>query len=358
MTAAESLLAKIAVSIVTDGAGLPEKVKHPLREAQAQRVIGLSLESNYGPLVGICPGTSVTDGWDRNAIHSFTPSSKTNKRFGISIAADSWEAVSCFTVGGLPFYSRVQLHKPKGIHDSIREQVVTILDHFSLRCRNVLKDYLNELMRIWPEPGEEEIYWVEKNIIRKTAGFSKAIDCVALIDSDGFILESSGNADTVEEIAGKLGMFYHRTKRAIVETGAKRVECVSLSNAQAAVITGPVKNTGLILALSARGGNAPVIAPFVNDCAHRAFGKLARNFNGIWGTSVIGEQKPLQIRESWFSPPRLIAQGNYVGVAGRNTFHVPSCLTLTSTKVEHLQWFDKRSDAIRDSLTPCKSCNP
>ena len=198
----------------------------------------------------------------------------------------------------------------------------------------------------------------EQSMVERIAHFSESIRCVAIITTGGAVMHAHGDPAEIAAISAALPRFHARCAKELdfIEKSAIGSETVSW-NGKSALI-GPIPGFPLVIALTVSGEQSRSDAAFLFDLALAACSAIAQRTGALAGCPVEPNREPIHYRTSWFGAPRLIAKGNFVGKKAGKSFHLCSCTSMHKAVDGSLEWFEKRTDAIRAGLLPCKLCNP
>jgi hypothetical protein len=347
--------------IFKEGKGLDGPMSSAVPATYTHGNIRFSLQTEFGTLFSTnreMPEPSPYS-WKQSAFQTLQPDDSDTTRFVFSVSSKVWEILSCFTMDTMVFYTVITLIEADTAEQSLRAGLIRLMGVVSSRCRAVIKEYIQPLLR----PGESgqtsgDLHNLEKRVIRSIAEFSADIKCVSLIDHDGFIVDMGGNSDEVEKVASNLALFHQRCVRELGFMGSVNLRSETFSCNGMTMLIGQIERTSLALALSARGKHAKAYATFLFELAKTALAAIVMETGTLWGTPVDKKTDSTRVRTSWFGPIQLVAQGKYVGKKGGKAFHLSSCKSLLKSDDGTLEWFDKRAEAIRSGLTPCRTCNP
>jgi hypothetical protein len=355
----EEALEKVINSVFENGEGLGEPLRLAVIEANIKKNIFFSLQLKYGIIFSTNFDRSIlnSNAWEQNALQSLAPDAQGTKRFIFSMAQAMWDVLSCFKINDSLFYGTIAIINPQQVQPSLCVGIIKLLDLLCNRCKAVLSDFFKQLNAFPGEPDQTTIpHCQETMIFKRIMEFSGKVQCIALIDNDGFILHTQGSIE-VEKIASHLALFHKRCVRELAEEGYANVRSEMFSCDDSTILIGHIQQSNLALAIVVKGRNFKPIASLLFDAAHGALGSISQKTNLLWGAPVNAQIQPVRIRDSWFSPTRLAPKGNFVGIISGKSFHYASCKVLSKSE-DNLEWFDKRGDAIRAGLSPCKSCNP
>ncbi len=346
--------------VFREGKSLDEPIAGAVRAAYLKGSIHFSMQTKFGFLLATAhePAEAMPP-WKQSAFQTLIPDADDTARFVFSVSSKVWEILSCFMVNSAAFYTAISLKDADTAEQCLRAGIIKLMSAVCSRCRAVVKEYMQPLLL----PAEQgtvphDAFSREKSVIRRIAEFSGDILCAGLIDHDGFILDTVGASEEVEKLASNLALFHKRCVRELGFMGSVNLRSEMFSCDSMTMLIGHIERTNLSLALSARGRNAKSFASFLFELAQTAFGAIARETGALWGTPLEKKNDFTRVRTSWFGPVQLVALGKYVGKKGGKAFHLCSCKSLLKSDDGSLEWFDKRADAIRSGLAPCRSCNP
>jgi hypothetical protein len=356
----ENELEQAINSVFETGAGLSEHLQSAVIEANKHAHIFFSLQSKHGIILTTAPEPPqlISKTWEQNALKAIAPENEGTKRFIFSIAPMIWDVITCFQVNDSAFYATIAILKPQEVQQNLCAGIIKLLDLLCNRCRTILLDFVNQLTGASDESDDATIpHYRETMIFKQITEFSNKVKCTALIDNDGFILNTQGSIE-VEKTASHLALFHQRCIRELAVERYAHVQSETFSCGDNSVLIGQIQHTNLALAIFVQGKNSKPIVSFLFDTAHSALVLIAQRSNHLWGAPLDAMIEPTRIRDSWFSPAQLAPKGKFVGKKSGKTFHFSTCNILTKSDDKNLEWFDKRVDAIKAGLSPCKSCNP
>jgi hypothetical protein len=354
-------LLKVILEILKEGSGFNDPIAQALRTAYQKKDIQFSLRSKFGPLITTDSNIpeSFSSSWKQNAFQVLKPDGGDTQKFIFSISSKTWEVLSCFTVNNAPFYTTITLNQADSTEQCLRAGIIKLMSSVSTRCLAVLKDYLQQLLNHNDDEfPSDDPYKKEKQVFRQIAEFSKNVNCVALIDNDGFILNTQGSLEDVEKIASHLARFHQRCFRELSYLGNTNLRSEIFSCEGTSVLIGHIERTHLALAISVQGVHARSYASLLFELAQIALAAIADEKGALWGSTIEKKSDAIRVRTSWFGAAQLVAQGRFVAKKGGKSFHLYSCKSLLKSEEDSFDWFEKRADAIRSGLIPCKSCNP
>lgn len=361
MFAVEETLEHITEDLLSFGTGLPDPLARILRDAPSQELLTLSLESVHGPLLR-SKSTNLfphNNNWNIKALPVLAEESESDKRFFFSMSDKRWEVLSCCTIGSTNFFTTLTLNVADSRSAPLRSGLFKLSDYFTIQCRNILRQFVSSLITFEAVPkGSSDQHAIEKLLLRQVASFSKGVKCAVLIDEDGFIVHAEGNAGSVEELGGALARLFYRSKREINMLDTADLSAITLADYEYTIRIGRLPGTTLALAVSGGGPFAAAQVHFLHAVASDALIAYTSSAGNLWGVPINPPIGQMRIRESWFTHPRLVPQGKFVGKEGGKSFHVPNCQILFKTDTSQLCWFNSRAAAIKSGLQPCGSCNP
>jgi hypothetical protein len=259
----------------------------------------------------------------------------------------------------MAFYSLIVLNEADGSEPVLRAGMIKLVQSVCTRWRSVLQNFIRPFLSpvqsgSYPGTRNDD----ERRIVECAAQFSESIDCVALTDKNGAVVCSHGDKTNVATAAAALLALHKRCIQGLGSVESVSVRSVLLSCKGKSALVGRVPGAPLTLALCAAGAHPqPGIAlPF--ELALNAFSVILKEKGMLGDYQVEREFEPLRSRASWFGPARLVERGNYVGKKGGKAFHLCTCASMLKAVDGSLEWFEKRTDAIRAGLLPCKACNP
>jgi len=262
-------------------------------------------------------------------------------------------------VNDSPFFAVITVTDPQKTQQCLCAGIVNLLGLMCIRCQTILMDFVVQLLRPLEESTDSDTpNYREKLVIGQIAAYSDKISYTALIDADGFILDARGNAEEVEKAAGNVALFHKRCVREISLRRTVNVRSEILSCSDNTVLIGQIRHSNLAIAISVTGEYSRPLASFLFELAQSAFASIAGSDGLLWGARLEQETEPTRIRDSWFGISQLVPRGKCASKKGGKTFHYPSCRILLKSEDDNLDWYEKRADAIRAGLLPCKSCNP
>jgi hypothetical protein len=354
-------LLRVVLEVLKEGIGFNDPIAQALRTAYQKKDIHFSLRSKFGSLIATdCKmSESFSLSWKQNAFQVLKPEGDDTQKFIFSISSKLWEVLSCFTVNNFAFYTTITLNQADSTEQCLRAGIIKLMSSVSTRCLAVLNDFMQQLLkRSGDEISSDDPYKKEKQVFQRIAEFSKNVNCVALIDNDGFILNTCGSLEEVEKIASHLARFHKRCFRELSCLGNTNLRSEIFSCEGMSVLIGHIERTHLALAISVQGEYARSYASLLFELAQIALAAITAEKGTLWGSTIEKKSEAIRVRTSWFGAAQLVAQGKFVAKKTGKSFHLYSCKSLLKSEEDSFNWFEKRADAIRSGLIPCKSCNP
>ncbi|MBN1575415.1 MAG: hypothetical protein JW913_02620 [Chitinispirillaceae bacterium] len=343
------------------GSGVSEPLSGALKRTYGRQLLTLSLESIHGPFFTTGSADVPPSDGERNfnALPSLTGGPKNEKRFFFTMSDRRWEVLSAFTLTTSPFFTTLTLDISDPASAPIRSRLFKLADYFTVQCRKLLQGYCDAVFRQQPTSGQPaDQFGIEKSILRKIIDFSAHVHCAVLLDEDGFIIHTEGSSGSVDELGGALARLFYRSNHEIARLDCADCHAVTIADQEYTIRIGRLAGTSLAFAVSVEGPHATSFAHFLHKVASEALTDHAWRTGQLWGVAVAELPEPARIRESWFSPPRLLPHGKFVGKKGGKSFHAANCQILAKTDPSLLQWFKSRAIAIENGLRPCGACNP
>lgn len=354
-------LKQLINAVLKEDVSPDEPIQSALLEAHSNNRLFFSLQTKYGLLVDTAmqSSLSISGTWKQSVLQALVPDSNAAKRFIFSVSPKMLNVISCFIVNNSSFYATITVTDPQVVQQYFYTEIIRILNRLCDRCKKILIDFVKQLFKT-PEDTMRSCvpHCKEKLLCKQIAEFSSRVSCTALIDSDGFILNAQGNAEEVEKVTSNVALFHQRCIRELGFRKTVNVQSETFSCEGNTILIGQIRNSNLSLAISTQGEYSKPLASFLFELAQSALIMIAESSGILWGAPIEKLIEPTRVRNSWFSIAQLIPKGKCVSIKGGKTFHFPSCKNLLKTKDQNLDWYDKRVDAIRSGLSPCKSCNP
>jgi hypothetical protein len=347
--------------VFQEGDGLYEPMRGAVLEANSEGQLYFSLQSGQGLILETekRDSLSIPGTWKQNAFQVIVPEDSTNKRFIFSTSQKNMNVISCFLVNGSPFFATIALSDPQKVRQCLSAGIINLLGMICIRCQTVLAGYIQQLLKPIGEPVPYSIpHCREKLVVKQIAEYSDEVNCTALIDADGFILNAQGNTEEVEKTASNVARFHQRCIRELGLKKTVKINSETFSCERNTVLVGQIRHTSLALAISTRGPHSKSLASFLFGLAQSAFGAIIETGGTLWGVRTETEKEPARLRNSWFGTAQLIPKGKCASKKGGKTFHFATCRILLKSEDDDLNWYERRADAIRAGLMPCKSCNP
>jgi hypothetical protein len=355
----DDALRAVACGALEEGKGLDDTLARAVRAQKHALFFSLRVKSGVLIDTSPAPPDPSAPAWKEHAYRALIPDTVNTSRFVLSVSSKVWEILSCFPVHGTAFCAAVIMHEAESSEQSLRAGMIKLMNSMCKACRPVLQEYIGQIMR--PADGTSSApgqFWEEKFILQRIAAFSRNLACVALIGDDGGILGAFGCAEDAQKIAGNLARFHGRCLRDLDGMGINDLRSASFSGDGMSSLIGRIEGSGPSLAIAARGLQARSTACFLFDLAQTALGSVAHKNKALWGLPAGTETGETRIRTSWFGPAQIASPGKFACKKGGKSFHLASCKSLLKAGDDSLDWFEKRADAIRSGLVPCKTCNP
>ena len=354
-------LDRMAVDLLRNGTGLPAPLSSVLQKTYSHQLLRLTLESTQGTFYSTGSENSDTSSNERNlkALPALTDERRNEKRFFFSMSDRLWEVRSAFTIETQSFFTTLTLDISDAESLPLRAGLFKLSDYFTVQCRRHLTAFKDALI-FHPSSRRDnsDIASYEKSVLDKVALFSDEVQCAVLLDEDGFIIHSIGNAGSVNELSGALARLFYRSNHQIARLECTECTAISLADHEYSLKIGRLSGTSLAFAISVGGPFAAAQAHFLHTTAIDALLSAARTRGLLWGVSLADIPEQSRTRSSWFGPPKLIPHGKFVGKKGGKSFHTSTCQILSKTDALQLQWFENRAAAITEGLRPCGACNP
>ena len=336
-----------------------------LAEEESSRLAGktehgvaLRLETRYGTLLSTEQSVTRQSQWFKDRLGSLSKSSQDVDSIYIESKSDSWEGSARLDICDDVFIPVVRWMNPPEAKKNVREIGLLILDLFSETVKTRLTEYFqNE--PIDQSPAEDSAkYQVEQTIINHAAQLSSSIECIALTDEDGFVLYAEGPSEKAQQIAANLARFNRRTIRAFGAMQDTELSHLTFIGSDSAALIGKVAQTGLTLAISAKGNACHPLVTLAFGNLQKALGDLGQKAGFIWGAPLEVVKPKSRIRDSWFEAAKLIPKGAFSSKKGSKVFHSPQCRLLSKTDPDSLKWYETRADAVMAGMRPCRTCRP
>lgn len=322
--------------------------------------VNLTLETEHGVLISNNnPKNTFTTIDSRNLLPVFIPKNEDEELFGMFYSSDKWVLLSSFNIDTMLFYTSLILKDPPCDNYALRFEIQAILDCFNKKCKKVLRNYIDTIRNQNQKCiDRKKLHKIEKYILDFISSYSHSIDCIALLDTDGFLLEYSGNASEFEHVYHNLVLFYDRSIRELNRLQEAYPNCLHFASDTETVIIGKLNNTNVYLVLSCTGENCNPLIRLLYTIAHKALEYQIQTTEKLLGFSTEPINKVFRERTSWLNPPTLIPKKKYVRRIKTKTFHIFSCTSLSRSEDRNLEWFKTKSEAIKLGLAPCNTCHP
>lgn len=360
MTYFDAKLQQIAIDIINGNGGVSDPIATSLKKGAESNVLSLSLNSIYGSFLLAGEEEILVDEDIEEsliALPSLINGRKNEKRFFFSMTDKRWLVISAFNLLSIPCFTIITLDITKKASPPIRPALFKLSDYFTVQCRKLLMGYIDDISL--QNERQLEQFGYERTVLEKIKNFSSEVQCVVLLDEDGFIIHTEGYEDaSVDELGGVLARLFHRSNSEIARLELAECDTVTISDIEYTIMIGRIPGTTLAMAISVRGPHAAAYTHFLYAIGLKVLCNYAKNTGKLWGVPVITPPEPTRIRKSWFGPPYLIPKGRFVSKKGGQTFHTPQCSILSRTDTSLLEWFENRTLAIQSGLRPCGSCNP
>ncbi|MCX7727153.1 MAG: roadblock/LC7 domain-containing protein, partial [Chitinispirillaceae bacterium] len=282
---------------------------------------------------------------------------KNEKRFFFSMTEKRWLVISAFTLMSIPCFTIITLDITNKDSSLLRPALFKLSDYFTVQCRKLLQGYVDDISL--QNERQLEQFGYEKTVFEKIKNFSSEVQCVVLLDEDGFIIHTEGyNEAAVDELGGVLARLFYRSNSEIARLELAECNTITISDVEYTIMIGRIPGTTLAIAISIRGPHAAAYTHFLYTIGLNVLCNYAKNTGKLWGVPVVTQPSPTRIRKSWFGAPYLIPKGRFVSKKGGQTFHTPQCPILSRTDTSLLDWFENRALAIQSGLRPCGTCNP
>ncbi len=359
MPSFETIIEQNALGSLKKGFGLSEPLADILRKTHHRQLITLRLDSPHGSFFSLGPSEPDTEGDELNlkTFGALCIERKNEKRFFFTMSDRYWKVLSAFKVYAWHFFSSLTFDISDPASTSLRPAIFKMADYFTVMCNRLLVKYIDSVQR---EPLDADLakdpFGPEKNILRKIIAFSPYVQCVLLLDEDGFIVHSEGIA--VDELASALAKLLYRSNNIISKLECADCQFITIADHEYTIRIGRINGTSLAFALSVGGPHATAYAYFLHMLAVSALNEKGRNSGQLWGVELTVSPESSRIRDSWFTPPRLVPHGKFAAKKGGKLFHTSYCQILAKTDASMLEWFESRTSALEKGMRPCGVCNP
>jgi hypothetical protein len=357
MPSFEHRLSQAIAELRRGEAGMVDVLSALVRQLRDNDLLSFSLESTHGPIYTdgpLCGPTAAGDENNLAALPALTCERNTKKRFFCTMTERRWEVLSAFTLGQ-PFFTTLTLDISDPTGAALRAGLFKLADLFTSQCRRLMQWHISGIAEL---AQAEEQFPFEKAVLRQVVNFSPSVQCALLIDDDGFIVHTEGGDGLVDELGSVLARLFYRCRRVPCLLDGADYSAITLSDPEFTIRIGRLTGTTLAFAVSVGGPFATAAAHFLHAFASDALCAHALEEGCLWGVATTPHRDPARIRTSWFSAPRLVARGKFVGKKGGKSFHAIDCQILARTDPSRLDWFDARAAAIAKGLRPCGACNP
>lgn len=259
---------------------------------------------------------------------------------------------TCFDLDGVLFFPAVEWPAARAPEGAARAALLNALDRFLVMARRSLTGFVQAATVVPPVDTRAS----EQGMLRRIAGLSERVECVAVLDDQGLVVDAAGDRGLAEGLAEDMAGFRRLTRQAFSALDATACRQVEWSDGNEAAGMAPIEGTPFAAVALARGSGADALVAFVLHVMGKALMAWAVQRGALWHEPVKPAAPCVRRRDSWFGHAKLIARSPFVGRAGSPLFHLPSCRLMARTPERRLRWFATRAEAMAGGRCGCREC--
>lgn len=302
-------------------------------------------------------GTLVESIWPSGAFKShgsaraaILPQTSISEIMAIYDTADGCTAVTSFSAMSIGFCARLCLPPLDESDRALRFELLAIVDCFALAANRAIDAFAREIMSPVMINGNDSAtpgpYAV--SVIEKALQLSSEIECLVLLDGDGFSLCSAGDNEKADGLAGECALFGNRAAAAVEEITRFAVKSMTIASNNRSILIGQMPEKDLYLGISACGPHTDVKVEVLYGMILSAMGQFVTAESAIDATGNANQ---------WGHKDK-VTRARYLSVNGSAVFHTPRCTMVDGEPGKKFRRFVGRAEAMQSGMQPCSICNP